>query len=68
MTLRKRAERLRDLIIEFYQRRTCPHSYRAALVNNKPGRVCRICDQAEELSAEDFYAHFGEKYQGLIRK
>lgn len=31
-----------------------------------PGRVCNICDAAQELTREEFYAEFGERYQTLL--
>lgn len=54
-----------DLELRFRQQ-TCPHSYRAALVEGEPGRVCRMCDASERLTREEFYAQFGERYQALL--
>ena len=54
-----------DAFVRWYEQRTCPHSYRPARINNKPGRLCRICDRAEELTPEEYFALFGEKgWQG----
>lgn len=55
-----------DSVERIYRQRTCPHSFRAALVANHPARVCRICDLSQQLSREEFYAQFGEKYQAMI--
>lgn len=56
----------RESLLTYYYQRTCPHLFRAALVGGQPGRVCKICDLSQELSQEDFYAHFGEKYQSVL--
>jgi len=50
-----------DSLRLWYDRRTCPHSFRPARVKDKPGRFCPICEKAEELTPEEFYAQFGEK-------
>lgn len=50
----------------WYEQRTCPHLFRAALIDKAPGRVCKICDLAQPLSREDFYAEFGERYQAML--
>jgi hypothetical protein len=55
-TWRERLERLRL----WYERRTCPHSFRPARVNDQPGRFCSICEKTEELTPEEFFAQFGE--------
>lgn len=56
----------RDSLMTLYYQRTCPHLFRAALVGGKPGRVCKICDLTQELSREDFFAEFGERYQAVL--
>lgn len=55
-----------DRLAALYRRATCPHHFRPALVRGGPGRVCPICDKAESLTREEFFAHFGERYQGMI--
>lgn len=57
---------LRDRVMIWYEQRTCPHLFKAALIKKQPGRVCKICDLAQSLSREDFYAEFGEKYQAML--
>lgn len=69
LTLRTWRLRIRasvDRVAVWYERRTCPHLFRAALIEKGPGRVCKICDLAQPLSREDFYAEFGERYQGML--
>lgn len=56
----------RDRIRTWYEQRTCPHLFKAALIEKRPGRVCKICDLAQPLSREDFFAEFGEKYQAML--
>lgn len=55
-----------DALRVWYEQRTCPHFWQAALVNKHPARVCKMCDVAQELSREDFYAEFGERYQAIL--
>lgn len=50
----------------WYLQRTCGHLWRAALIEKQGGRVCKICDLAQPLSREDFYAEFGERYQAML--
>ncbi len=52
--------RISSLRIRFDQYR-CGHVFRPARINNKPGRVCRICEKSEELTQEEFFAIFGER-------
>lgn len=39
----------------------CPHTFRPARIEDKLGRICKICDHAETLTPEEFFAHFGER-------
>lgn len=50
----------------WYLQRTCAHLWQAALIEKQGGRVCKICDLAQPLSREDFYAEFGERYQAML--
>jgi hypothetical protein len=65
-TWRLRFRATADRLVVWYQQRTCPHLFKAALINKGPGRVCKICDVAQTLSREDFYAEFGERYQAML--
>lgn len=67
-TWRARFKSLCEAATRHYQQRTCPHSYRPALVDGRPARVCRICEATQELSPEEFYAHFGERHQAMLHK
>lgn len=60
------ARAARERFTIWYEQRTCPHLFKAALIGKQPGRVCKICDLAQPLSREDFYAEFGEKYQSML--
>lgn len=55
-----------DAVRAWHEQRTCPHIWQAALVNKHAGRVCKLCDLAQQLSREDFYAQFGERYQAIL--
>lgn len=44
-----------------WEQYSCPHDFRPARIKDKPGRVCKICDKAETLSPEIFFALFGER-------
>lgn len=45
----------------WYAQRTCPHLFRAARINDRGGRVCKICGLSEPLSQEEYFAQFGEQ-------
>lgn len=55
-----------DALRLHFEQRTCPHSFRPARVNSQCGKVCRMCDLPVELTREEFFAEFGERYQGMI--
>lgn len=38
----------------------CPHTWRPIRLNDKPARLCRICEKSETLTPELFFAYFGE--------
>lgn len=65
-TWRGRVTAIAERVKTWYMQRTCPHLFRAALIEKQPGRVCKICDLAQPLSREDFYAEFGERYQAML--
>jgi hypothetical protein len=50
-----------DAWILRYDQYRCPHLFRPARVNDQPGRVCKICEKAEQMTPESFFAHFGER-------
>ncbi len=69
LTLNTALLRLRAVIDQWrirYEQRTCPHIWRAIRLNNAPARLCKICDLAQPLSREDFYAQFGERYAAML--
>lgn len=49
-----------DVWILKWDQYRCPHRFRPARVNDKPARVCKICDHIELLTREEFFAYFGE--------
>jgi hypothetical protein len=55
-----------ERVTRWYSQRTCPHLFRAALNQGAGGRVCKLCDLAQPLSREDFYAEFGERHQAML--
>jgi hypothetical protein len=65
-TWRRWASSIKERVQAWYLQRTCPHLFRAALINKQGGRVCKMCDLAQPLSREDFYAEFGERYQAML--
>ncbi|MDQ3748013.1 MAG: hypothetical protein M3367_03195 [Acidobacteriota bacterium] len=45
----------------WFDQKRCPHSFRPARIEAKVGRICKICDKAELLTPEEFFAYFGEQ-------
>ncbi len=72
-----RGQAVLDRINRWWAKQHCIHSWRPAVaeINDAPflklkmlGKQCRYCDKWEQLTREEFYAEFGERYQAMLPK
>jgi len=69
MNILDEIESLADRAFTWIDQSFCSHQvYRPGLVKGNPGRICRDCIAAEEMSEDAFYAEFGEKAMAEVKR